>query len=127
MQGSHLLAEFFDCQGELDLLNRADRLRDFCLAKVKASGLTVVGENFYQFEPQGATGAIVLAESHFALHTWPEHKYVSLDIFVCNYSRDNTPKAQWLYEQLREVFAPGQVVFQQLERGEVPAKPEQAA
>jgi len=127
MQGSHLLAEFFHCEGDPELLNRADRLRDFCLAKVRESGLTIVGESFYQFEPQGATGAIVLAESHFTLHTWPEHHYVSLDIFVCNYSMDNTPKAKWLYEQLRQAFAPREPICRQVERGTLPIKPERAA
>ncbi len=120
MQGSHLLAEFFGCQGDDALLTNAEALRKFCLDKVVASGLTIVGESFYQFEPQGATGAVVLAESHLAIHTWPEHRYVSLDIFVCNYTMDNTSKAMVIYEALKAAFHPTQDVFSTIARGEVP-------
>ena len=122
MQGSHLLAEFFVCQGDDELLTDAEVLRKFCLDEVVASGLTIVGESFYQFEPQGATGAVVLAESHLAIHTWPEHRYVSLDIFVCNYTMDNTNKAISIYEALKTAFQPKQDVFNTIARGEVPTE-----
>lgn len=120
MQGSHLLAEFFECHGDPSLLTQAETLRTFCLKEVTASGLTIVGESFYQFEPQGATGAVVLAESHLAIHTWPEHKYVSLDIFVCNYTMDNTDKALAIYHALKDAFQPAKHLFNQVSRGEVP-------
>lgn len=48
--------------------------------------LTEVARAFHQFEPCGATGVIVLSESHFSAHTYPENGAVYLDIFCC--SRD---------------------------------------
>lgn len=46
--------------------------------------LTVVGRAFHQFEPEGATGVLVLSESHFSAHTYPEHGLVYVDVFCCS-------------------------------------------
>ena len=57
---------------------------------MKNVGLTEVGKFFHQFDGEGGvTGMIVLAESHMSLHTWPEKKYVTLDVYVCSFTQDN--------------------------------------
>ncbi|MBI5147553.1 MAG: adenosylmethionine decarboxylase [Parcubacteria group bacterium] len=33
--------------------------------------------------PGGITGFHLIAESHVSIHTWPEKKYFSLDVFSC--------------------------------------------
>ena len=45
---------------------------------------TVVGSSFHQFEPVGATGVLVLSESHFSAHTYPEYDKVYIDVFCCS-------------------------------------------
>ena len=47
-------------------------------------GFTVVNQAFHQFEPHGATGVLVLAESHFSAHTYPEHNRIYIDVFCCS-------------------------------------------
>ena len=47
-------------------------------------GLNEVSRAFHQFEPEGVTGVIVLAESHFSAHTYPENDRVYLDLFCCS-------------------------------------------
>ena len=85
MQGLHLTADLAGCQHNLSLMTDVDRLRSICLDLVRASGLTVVGELFHAFpgltedESGGITGTVLLAESHLALHTWPEQQAVTLD------------------------------------------------
>ena len=49
---------------------------------------TVVARSFHQFEPQGATGVLVLSESHFSAHTYPEDSTVYIDVFCCSHSFD---------------------------------------
>jgi len=52
----------------------------------KAAGLCeakIIGQNFHEFEGGGVTGVLLLAESHMSIHTWPEHNYAALDIFMC--------------------------------------------
>ncbi len=51
--------------------------------------LNEVSRAFHQFEPEGVTGVIVLSESHFAVHTYPETCKVYLDIFCCSENFDS--------------------------------------
>jgi S-adenosylmethionine/arginine decarboxylase-like enzyme len=54
------------------------------LKNIVDQNLTVIQKSEYQFEPQGTTLVWILAESHFAVHTYPEHQYLSFDIYICN-------------------------------------------
>jgi S-adenosylmethionine decarboxylase len=104
----------------------AQALRTLCLSAVAAAGLNPVGELFHRFppvanQPQGITGVVLLAESHVAVHTWPERGAVTLDVYVCNFEADNSARAEVLLEALLQGFAPGQVQRHTLQRGQ-PAK-----
>ncbi|MFC2150267.1 adenosylmethionine decarboxylase [Calditrichota bacterium] len=79
--GHQLLVEFFDCSPAL--LDDANYVREAMLDAAKATGATVVGELIHQFNPYGVSGVIVIAESHFAIHTWPEYCYAAVDLFTC--------------------------------------------
>lgn len=46
--------------------------------------LTVVQKVEYKFSPQGETIVFILSESHFTLHTYPENKFISMDVYICN-------------------------------------------
>lgn len=52
------------------------------------STFTVVSKGGHKFEPQGETIVFVLSESHFSLHSYPEHNYLTLDIYICNMTID---------------------------------------
>ena len=107
MPGLHLIGDLFGCCGGADLMTDATALEDFCKQAVTDAGLSAVGSLFHSFgEGEGVTGAIVLAESHLAVHTWPEDNYVTLDVYVCSYSCDNSAKAEYLFEILMQVFQP---------------------
>ena len=60
---------------------------------------------------------MILAESHLAVHTWPELKAVTLDLYVCNFSQDNSAAARAACERLIAAFAPGRMERRELERG----------
>lgn len=126
MQGLHLTADLHDCPRGLALLTELEALRRLCLREVGASGLSAVGEVFHRFEPEGGvTGVVLLAESHLAVHTWPELRAVTIDLYVCNYSADNRPCAETLMQALCAAFAPGRIQRQRLERGAlVDARPQ---
>lgn len=124
MQGIHLTADLSGCRKNLPLMTDKAGLREACVAAVNASGLTVVGESFvafpeYQGQPGGVTGTVLLAESHLAIHTWPEQSAVTLDVYVCNFSTDNTHKAEQLINSLAALFDPSDSNPQSLQRGEV--------
>ena len=117
MQGVHLTAELHDCSA-LALLDQPAALRALCLRLVGEAGLTPVGELFHHFAPGGGiTGVVLLAESHVAVHTWPELAAVTLDVYVCNLHADNSGRAERLVAALEAAFAPRRRQGQRLQRG----------
>ena len=118
MQGLHLTADLRDCARDGTALRDADALRRCCREAALAAGLTVVGELFHPFPaPGGVTGVVLLAESHLAVHTWPEQAAVTLDVYVCNFGADNTACAHGLLDALLAAFRPAQAERHALRRG----------
>jgi spermidine synthase len=123
MQGLHLTADLYHCDCDPALLIDADQLADLCRRVTEEAGLTLVGEKWhtfpdYQGEPGGVTGTLLLAESHLAIHTWPERRGVTLDVYVCNFEDDNSGKAEQLMTSLEQAFKAGQSQRQRLLRGD---------
>ena len=126
MHGLHLTADLRDCPAERGVMTELDALREICLRAVRGAGLLPVGELFHRFAPAalaqrdapvGITGVVLLAESHLAVHTWPEIASVTLDVYVCNFGADNSERAHALLGALIEAFAPAQVERHVLRRG----------
>jgi len=82
--GRHLLLELKGCDKEV--LNDVGFLREALLAAAGEARATVLGESFHQFNPQGVSGVVMIAESHLVIHTWPEYGYAAADIFTCGNS-----------------------------------------
>jgi spermidine synthase len=123
MEGFHLTADCYGCQCNPELLLDAELLQRLASLGTVAAGLTIVGEKFHPFRmpdgsAAGVTCALLLAESHVAIHTWPERQAVTLDVYVCNYSEDNTAKAKCLFDSLITAFCPTRVQTHQIRRGE---------
>jgi S-adenosylmethionine decarboxylase len=51
---------------------------------VAAGGFTLLHRHVHRFTPQGVTGAAVLSESHVAVHSWPEHGVLFVDLATCS-------------------------------------------
>ena len=119
MRGLQLCADFSGCTPGLPALTELAALRDLCVGAVQAAGLTAVAERFHAFEPAGSgiTGVVLLAESHLAVHTWPELGAVTVDVYVCNFGTDNSAKARQLLALLQAALAPQQAQVQAVERG----------
>lgn len=88
----HTLLELHGCPALL--LANGNALRPLLLAAVRDAGGTVVTEVFHNFSPHGVSGVIVIAESHVAIHTWPEHAYAAVDIFSCSPTLDQAAMSQ---------------------------------
>ncbi|WP_216595231.1 S-adenosylmethionine decarboxylase [Cylindrospermum stagnale] len=80
----------------------------------QTAGLTVVGELAFAFQPQGVSAVVLLAESHIALHFWPEEAKVTIDIHICDYQKDNLEKAKILTEILTKQISQFDVDWQYL-------------
>ena len=126
MQGLHLTADLHHCRCDMSWLTDAAMLGDWCVKAVNAVGLQPVNQLFHTFPatdkgPGGVTATLLLAESHLCLHTWPEQRAVTLDVYVCNFGGDHSTKAHALLNALVTLMAPRHVERHALQRGEVMA------
>jgi S-adenosylmethionine decarboxylase proenzyme len=123
MNGLHLSAEFHDCRGEPAVLSDARRLQAVSTQAVLDAGLQAVGAVFHAFaahstgQAGGVTGVVLLAESHLALHTWPELAAVTLDVYVCNRSGDHSDQARQVMAAMQALFRPARVEQREVSRG----------
>jgi len=112
--GRHLVLELNGCNPKF--LGDVKRVEDIMVAAAKIAKATIVGVHFHQFSPFGVSGVVVIAESHLAIHTWPEHAYAAVDIFTCGETLNSELAAQHLVEK----FQSRQPSLMELKRGLIP-------
>ena len=123
MQGLHLTADLHGCACDTRWLTDAPALGAACVQAVRDAGLQAVAELFHAFPatghgPGGVTATVLLAESHLCVHTWPEQRAVTLDVYVCNFGADHSGPARALMATLQALFQPARVQAHALRRGE---------
>jgi len=122
MRGLHLTADLHGCRCDMRWLTDAQMLGALCLEAVAAAGLRAVGQLFHAFPatahgPGGVTVAVLLAESHLCVHTWPELRGVTMDAYVCNVHADHSAAAGALVARLVAAFDPARVERHAMQRG----------
>lgn len=118
MYGLHLTADLRHCAPGTPALTDPAALRQLCMQAVADNGLHAVGELFHRFPaPGGVTGVVLLAESHLAVHTWPELGAVTLDVYVCNLHGDHGARAESLMARLEAAFSAAHTERHRLVRG----------
>lgn len=114
--GRHLLGEYHGCDREL--LNRPEHIRAELLAGVSHAGATPIHDFVHSFTPHGVTGIVVIAESHFAIHTWPEYGFAAVDLFTCG----DTVDPYRAFEHLAKAFRASTHQVVEMRRGLLPAR-----
>lgn len=112
--GLHIVANFNAL--EFEKLYAFELFRKFIDHEIQYFRLSKVGEVYHDFLGGGFTGVVCLTESHLSIHTWPEKNYVTFDIFLSNYLKDNRVTTRSIYENVKKFFAAGIVYEQILER-----------
>lgn len=97
--GKHLIVELYECNYER--INDVVQVERIVTEAVKLSNATIVQPVFHQFSPHGVSGVVVIAESHFSIHTWPEYGYCALDIFTCGDQIDSDASLEFLKREFR--------------------------
>ncbi len=118
MKGLHLVADLSGCQCTPEVLRAGSDFETKCTELVQAAGLDVIGTRFHQFQEGGFTGVVLLAESHVAVHTWPDQAGVTLDVYVAHANAGNAERARGLFGALAAHFAPTETASGAIERGE---------
>jgi S-adenosylmethionine decarboxylase len=109
--GRHLIADFFGA----DHLRNPTVIERVLIAAAQAAGAQVLGSHIHDFgEGKGVTGVITLAESHMSIHSWPEHDYAAIDVFMCG---DADPMIA--LRSLQEALRPSKTHIHVIARGEI--------
>lgn len=112
--GFHIVGKVFT--SEEGKMKNMEAFRPFLSKLIKHKGLNELGSSYHQFSEGGFTGVVILAESHVSIHTWPELQCLMLDVYLCNYSRDNTLICRELFAEICEFFSPTKINQQELAR-----------
>ena len=109
-KGTHYLLE---CSGvDSSLLKNKDDLESILHQGAENAGATVVQTVLHEFNPHGLSGVVVIAESHIAIHTWPEDSYAAIDIFTCG----DELIAEAIYNELIRLLKPSTHTYQVINR-----------
>ncbi|MBF0408133.1 MAG: adenosylmethionine decarboxylase [Candidatus Riflebacteria bacterium] len=107
----HILADFYKC--DRNALLKQDSGLLILEHAIRESGLGKICTKTHQFEPFGYTAFALLAESHIAVHTWPESEMALIDIFACGAPE----KAEKAYQTLVTFFSPEKICRKEIKRG----------
>ena len=94
--GKHILIEFWEC--EKTVLDDIQTVENLMVEAAKKAKVTIVEKCFHKFSPYGISGVVVIAESHLAIHTWPEYNYAAVDFFTCNKNCNTNVAIEYLKE-----------------------------
>jgi len=112
--GRQLIIEAWGCNAKI---NEPDTVRRAIIQAVDAVGATLLELSVRRFYPHGVTGFAVLAESHLSVHSWPEHAYLTVDVFTCGHTTE--PRAA--IAVFKQSFEPEHMEVFELMRGIAPA------
>lgn len=114
--GKHAIIDLSGCDPEI--IRCRSQILTILKRAAQVARVTVVGQVEHHFSPEGYSAVLVLEESHLSIHTWPEHNYVSLDLYSCNLDTDFAAVEAFLAEKFRAQW----VVSKLLERKFIPVK-----
>ncbi|MEY2856001.1 MAG: hypothetical protein RLZZ74_310 [Cyanobacteriota bacterium] len=112
--GTHLVIDAW--QAPAELLNDPEAIREALIEAITVGKATLIDMCVHQFSPHGVTATATLAESHIAIHTWPEHGYFAADLFFCG-----AGQPEMAAKVLQRALKARQVKVQEFQRGFIPA------
>ena len=110
--GVEYIVDVYGC--DPDLLRSCERLNTIVTRLIREVGVRPIRDPLWQMfpAPGGITGLWLLAESHLAVHTYPETQFAAISLYCCGSPRT------WAWEsQLRAWFEADHVDVRTIDRG----------
>ena len=119
--GLHIIADLYGVKG--DLIDKVEDIKDLLEGAVEYAQLTKISSHYHQFQPHGATGVVLIAESHLSIHTWPELGIATVDVYTCGDPEQCKKAIDYIIEKLK----PTKVEMKIFDRGILPQPTEETS
>jgi len=119
--GSQVVLDLYEC--ETEHLDDMAWVKTTLINAARAAGATIVQTVFHKFAPWGISGVVVIAESHLAIHIWPENRYAAIDVFTCG----ENVRMDVASAFLKREFRAGRSVQRRFTRGDRAPVPDKSA
>lgn len=103
MLGRELIIDVEDIE-DYSVLETIEGIKPLMEKVIQNCNLNVVGKCEYQFTPYGATMLYLLSESHFTIHTYPEKKACSINLYTCNFNTDFNEALDIIYKFFKQPY-----------------------
>lgn len=109
--GVHYVIDLYGC--DADKLKSVLKIKKIMNKAGIVGSFNIVKKCFHKFKPYGVSGVMILKESHFTIHTWPEYNYAAVDIFLCDIELNIDNVIKYLSEQ----FSTNDYLVKKIDRG----------
>ena len=100
--GKHMICDIKGIKN-VAVLNSSDALKNILCSICTTWNFQILKKIQYDFNPQGCTILFLLSESHISLHSFPERKHISLDLYTCREYEDDA-EYNLIYEFLLDIL-----------------------
>jgi S-adenosylmethionine decarboxylase proenzyme len=102
ISGKHMIIDLKEIKN-VALMNDLDKIKTLLDGICEKYDFCILNKSEHKFEPEGLTILYLLSESHLSVHTFPERKYIAIDLYTCRDYADNTVYEE-IYDFLTESF-----------------------
>mgnify|MGYP001610407502 CR=1 FL=1 len=96
--GTEISCTMYDINTEI--LDNNNRLEQILLEALAKDNFRILDKVSHRFQPQGYTFVVLLAESHAAIHTFPEFNSLFFYLYSCRGENDGRKTFEYLKENL---------------------------
>ena len=76
----------------------AELIKKAMIEAAELMGAEVRAHSFHTFKPWGVSGTVTIAESHLAVHTWPEYHFAAVTFETCGHNMDHQKACNYLIQ-----------------------------
>ncbi|MCI2414407.1 MAG: adenosylmethionine decarboxylase [Candidatus Aramenus sp.] len=96
--GKQVYGSLYDCDEEV--LKDTERLKAIVTNAAKEGNMTLLDIRSWKIGEGVSVVAIVL-ESHITIHTWPEYKFATVDVYSCGAHTDPKRAFEYIVSELK--------------------------
>jgi S-adenosylmethionine decarboxylase len=97
--GFHVYGNLYDCSN-VDLLRSPEGLEELVIRAAKEGNMKVLDVKSWKIG-EGVSVVAIILESHIAIHTWPEFRFATVDVYSCGTHTDPEKAFKIIVEALK--------------------------